>query len=34
MATQTLEEIFNAIRFDWEEAYSSSLAENFVINLN
>jgi hypothetical protein len=26
--------LFDAIRFDWEEAYSSLLAENFVIHLN
>lgn len=29
-----LEIIFEAIRFDWEDAYSSLLSENFVIHLN
>jgi len=30
----SIEDLFNAIRFDWEEAYSTLMAENFVIHLN
>lgn len=33
-AINNLEDLFNAVRFDWEEAYSTSLSENFVIHLN
>lgn len=31
---ENLEILFDAIRFDWEEAYSTELQENFVIHLN
>jgi hypothetical protein len=31
---ENLENLFDAIRFDWEECYSTELMENFVIHLN
>lgn len=30
----TLEQLFDAIRCDWEDCYSSQLSESFVIHLN
>jgi hypothetical protein len=31
---EQLENLFNAIRMDWQEAYSTLLEENFIVNLN